>query len=184
MNNNISSKKGNSSSEKYLDIDVILEELNISTAQTIIDLGCGNGYMSKEFSKLVGERGKIYAIDINDSVIDNLIQESKDTNIEAMLANITIGLPLKNASIDIIFLSTVFHIFSNKQIVKFQEEIKRLLKPEGILAILNIDKKEMTYGPPFKMKVSVEELRQVIKLTPISYVKLGDDFYMQIFKNE
>jgi len=41
------------SSERYLNKDIILKELNIRSGQTILDAGCGNGYMSKEFSKLL-----------------------------------------------------------------------------------------------------------------------------------
>lgn len=60
--------------------------------------------------------------------------------------------------------------------------MKSLLKPEGVLAILNINKKEILYDPPLKMKVSVEEFKQVIKFTPTYYIELGENFYMQIFK--
>jgi ubiquinone/menaquinone biosynthesis C-methylase UbiE len=31
--------------------------------QTILDAGCGNGCMSKEFSKLLNNTGKVYALD-------------------------------------------------------------------------------------------------------------------------
>ena len=36
----------------------ILKALNIKAGQTIIDAGCGNGYMSKVFSNQVGRRGR------------------------------------------------------------------------------------------------------------------------------
>ena len=39
------------SSERHLNRDIVLKELNIRSGQTILDAGCGSGYMSKEFSK-------------------------------------------------------------------------------------------------------------------------------------
>jgi ubiquinone/menaquinone biosynthesis C-methylase UbiE len=50
-------------SEGLLDDEIILKNLKITLGQTILDAGCGNGYMAKKFSVLVGNAGKIYALD-------------------------------------------------------------------------------------------------------------------------
>ena len=84
-----------------------------------------------------------------------------------------------------IYLATVFHIFTKKQIEIFKDEVKRLLKPNGKLAILNIDKKGSPFGPSQNMRVTNEELIEIIKMKPTSSIRLGEFFYMQIFeKNE
>ena len=49
--------------EGLLNNDVILEALNIQEGQTILDAGCGNGYMSKLFSESVSKSGKVFALD-------------------------------------------------------------------------------------------------------------------------
>jgi cyclopropane fatty-acyl-phospholipid synthase-like methyltransferase len=43
--------KGNMT-EHLLNKKLISKELNILPGQTILDVGCGNGYMSKEFSQI------------------------------------------------------------------------------------------------------------------------------------
>jgi len=63
-------------SEGLLNDDIILENLNIRPGQTILDAGCGNGYMVKKFSKLVGSEGKIYALDPDKGLINNLKKKS------------------------------------------------------------------------------------------------------------
>jgi len=171
-------------SEGLLNDEIILENLNIHPGQIILDAGCGNGYMAKKFSKLVGSTGRIYALDPDKGSINNLKKEvEKKSNIDALVGDITKKTELKDSSIDLVYLSTVFHIFSDIQIMGFEREIKRILKPKAQLAIVNIHKKETPFGPPLEIRSSPEELRQKISLTPKGLIEVGDYFYMQLFVN-
>ncbi|MFW9942567.1 MAG: class I SAM-dependent methyltransferase [Candidatus Thorarchaeota archaeon] len=174
--------KGNTT-EDFLNKEVILRELNILPGQTIIDVGCGNGYMSREFSKLVQQSGKVFALDRAKEAIERIKKETKGTNIEPVEADITKKTPIDEKSVDLIYLSTVFHIFTKEQIEGFQKEAKRLLKSNGKLAIIEIQKENTPFGPPLDMRFSPEELKQAIKLKPISFIKVGQYFYMQLFEN-
>ena len=99
-------------SERFLNKDIILKELDILPGQTILDAGCGNGYMAKEFSKILNNKGKVYALDPDMEAIETLKQETKGTNIEPIEADITQTMPIEGLSIDLIYLSTVLHGFS------------------------------------------------------------------------
>jgi len=172
------------SSENLLDKEVILTELNILPGQTILDAGCGNGYMSKEFSKLLKDTGKVYALDPDDHAIEVLARETKDTNITPILGDITKTTTLASASIDLIYLSTVFHGFSRSQWAGFQKEVQRLLKPKGILAIVEIKKEPTPFGPPMDIRFSPEELKEIISLSPKNTLEVGQFFYMQTFEKK
>ena len=76
------------STESLLNKELILKALNIQIGQTILDAGCGNGYMSKVFSKGVAESGKVYAVDSNTEFIEVLRKETQGTNIEAIEGDI------------------------------------------------------------------------------------------------
>jgi ubiquinone/menaquinone biosynthesis C-methylase UbiE len=174
--------KGNTT-EHFLNKKLISKELNILPGQTIIDVGCGNGYMSKEFSKLVHQLGKVFALDCAKEAIEKLKEETRGTNIKPIEADITKITPIDEKSVDLIYLSTVFHIFSKEQIQGFQKEVKRLLKPNGKLAIIEIQKENTPFGPPLDMRYSPEELKQTIDLTHKKTVEVGRYFYMQLFEN-
>jgi len=175
--------KGNST-EQLLNKELILKTLNIFPGQIILDVGCGNGYMTKEFSRVLKDTGKVYALDRAKEAIERLKKETQGTNISPIVADITQQVALTDSSIDLIYLSTVFHIFSDEQREKFQYEVRRLLKPEGMLAIVEIDKKDTPFGPPENMRLSPEELRHIIKISPSLLVKVGEHFYMQLFRNK
>jgi ubiquinone/menaquinone biosynthesis C-methylase UbiE len=170
-------------SEGLLNDKIILANLDICAGQTILDAGCGNGYMAKIFSELVGNTGKIYALDPDNQSIANLKKEVEKTNIEAFVGDITKPTRLKAASIDLVYLSTVFHIFSESQIEGFVTEIKRILKPNARLAIVNIKKEDTVFGPPVEMRSSPEELRQKVSLLPKMLIEINEYFYMQLFEN-
>ena len=172
------------SSESFIDKNIILRELNILPEQIILDAGCGNGYMSKEFSRVLNNTGKVYALDPDREAIETLKKETKGTIIETIVADITKTTPIEESSIDLIYLSTVFHGFQESQIANFQKEIKRLLKPNACLAIVEIQKQDTPFGPPLDIRFSPEELIQTINLHPKALVEVGQYFYMQLFENK
>ena len=169
------------SSESVLDKAQILAGLSIAPGQVILDAGCGNGYMAKEFAELVGKTGKVYALDPDTISIDALKAETVGTNIEAFVGNITEETKLAASSIDLIYLSTVMHGFSRTEMEGSLREIERLLKPDGRLAIIEIKKEETPFGPPLEFRFSPEELRQTIGFTPTFFIDVGQYFYLQIF---
>jgi len=133
------------SSESFIDKDIILRALNIRLGQTILDAGCGNGYMSKEFARVLNKTGKVYALDPDREAIETLKEETEGTNIETIIADITKKIPIEEASIDLIYLSTVIHGFQEDQRSNFQKEAKRLLKPNARLAIVEIQKQDTPF---------------------------------------
>lgn len=171
------------SSESLLNKELMLKTLNIQAGQTILDVGCGNGYMSKVFLKKVGKSGKVYALDPDTESIEILRKETQGTNIEAIEGDITRPTQLNQSSVDLIFISTVIHGFSKQQMQGFFGEAKRLLKPNAVLAIVEIEKKETQFGPPLNIRFSPEELKDIVPLAPLNTFQVGEHFYMLIFKN-
>jgi ubiquinone/menaquinone biosynthesis C-methylase UbiE len=171
------------SSEGLLDKDAILSSLAIKSGHTILDAGCGNGYMSKEFSQRVGDSGRVYALDPDETSIALLREETKGTNIVALVGDITTTTQLPASAFDLIYLSTVFHGFSPGQIKGFEAEVKRLLVLHGRLAIVEIVKRATPFGPPLHMRLSPEDLAQALGLVSLGAVEVGEYFYMQIFGN-
>ncbi len=172
------------SSERFLNKELILQALNIQPGQTILDAGCGNGYMAKIFAKKVTPAGKVYALDPDADAIEVLRKETQGTNIEALEGDVTQPIAIESSSVDLIYLSAVIHGFSQQNMKDLIKEAQRILKPEAILAIVEIDKKETPFGPPLKIRFSPEELQDIVPLTPLNTIRVGEHFYMQMFQNK
>lgn len=177
-------RHGRKSTESFLNKELILKTINIQIGQTILDAGCGNGYMSKVFSKEVTKSGKVYALDPNTEFIEVLRKETQGTNIEAIEGDITQPTQLNQSTVDIIYSSAVIHRFSKQQMQGFLGEVDRLLKPNAVLAIVEIEKKETPFGPPLNIRLSPEDLKDIVPLAPLNTVQVGEHFYIQIFKNK
>ncbi len=170
------------SSERLIEKEKIVANLSIRPGQKVLDAGCGNGYMSVEFSNLVGRAGKVYALDPDATAIARLTEETRETVIEPFVGDITRQTKLPPCSIDLIYLSTVLHGFAPAQMRGFVDEVKRLLKQEGILAIVEIKKEETPFGPPQNMRFSPEELKNILGLSPVKLFDIGPYFYLQTFQ--
>jgi len=167
--------------ESFLDKDAVLFALAIKPGQTVLDAGCGNGYMSREFSRLVGSGGTVYALDVDDDGIAALGAVTAGTNIVAIVGDITGNTGLPASFIDLIYLSNVVHGFSSGQIPGFLEETGRLLSPGGKLAIVEIVKRPTPFGPPMERRLSPEDLQRLLGLVPLSTCDSGEYFYVQFY---
>jgi len=117
----------------FLPPEKILKETGIKPGFYVLDYGCGPGSYSITAARMVGEKGKVYAVDINPVAIQqvrSIALKKQLTNIETICSDCTTGLPDK--SIDLILLYDTFHEISEPD--KLLRELHRVLKSDGILS--------------------------------------------------
>ena len=168
--------------EGLLDERLIMQALDVRTGQTVVDAGCGNGYMSMLFRKEVGPDGMVYALDMNSQFIKEVQAEISVENIRPRVADISRSTPLPDGCADVIYISTVLHSIGRDKMAGFAEEVRRLLMPGGLLGVVEIAKHETSFGPPQAQRYSPEELRAALPFEPVSMVPVAEHFYLQVFK--
>ena len=65
----------------------VLERIGIRRGQTVLDFGCGCGTYTIPAAKIVGEQGRVYALDKDKEALDELMQKAESAglrNIERM----------------------------------------------------------------------------------------------------
>jgi GT2 family glycosyltransferase/ubiquinone/menaquinone biosynthesis C-methylase UbiE len=104
--------------------------------KVVLDIACGEGYGSEILSV---NAEKVIGIDIDEKTIEHARNTYKNKKIN-FLCGSTDNIPLPDNSIDIaVSYETIEHISEGSQ-KKFLEEIKRVLKKDGILIISTPDK--------------------------------------------
>lgn len=161
------------SREREEECSTLLKALNIKPGMTVCDLGCGNGFYTLELAKLVGEKGQVYAVDIQQEMLHLLDQRAKDVgiaNIKPVLGN-EIDPKLPPTSQDLIFLVDVYHEFSHPE--HMLRAMRTALKPEGRLALVEFRLEDPNV--PIKLLHKMSK-KQILKEFPPNGYKLVEQF--------
>lgn len=148
--------------------DELLAAMNIQPGEHIADIGCGGGYFSWQFAKLVGPTGKVYATEINKdalSYLDNFIEKYDVKNISTVTTRMNdAGLPTN--SVDTVFMCSMYHAvyITNIEFVKdhFIDTVKKALRKNGRLIVVDNDIPDpgipSYYGPGIIPEMIVSQL--------------------------
>ena len=119
----------------------VLEEAGIMRGFQVLEYGCGPGSYTILASGLVGETGKVYALDIHPISIRTVEKKAAKAgagNIETILSDCDTGLP--DGSMDASLFYDTYHLLSAPYEVL--REIHRVLKPNGIMSFSDHHLKE------------------------------------------
>jgi arsenite methyltransferase len=136
----------------------VLTALNIKPGEIIADIGAGSGYFTFRLSHFVGNKGKVYAVDVSPDMILHInrrIRELKANNIVTLLADPDDPL-LPDQSVNRFFICEVWHHIENQ--TKYLALMKKMLKPGGEVVMIDFHKKEFPVGPPMNMKIAREDV--------------------------
>ena len=119
----------------------LLERIGIRKGQTILDFGCGSGTYTIPAAKIVGQQGRVYALDQDKEALDELMKKvvSADlSSIERMEASDKSGIELNDESVDIVLLFDVFHLYyfpERDDRRRLLGEIYRIMKPNAFVSV-------------------------------------------------
>jgi ubiquinone/menaquinone biosynthesis C-methylase UbiE len=119
----------------------MLQQIGIRSGQTVLDFGCGLGIYTIPVAKIVGEQGRVYALDKDKEAVDQLVQKAESEglkNIKRMETPRELGIDLADECVDAVLLFDVFHSFYFPQAgdrKRLLNEIHRIMKPSAFLSI-------------------------------------------------
>ena len=119
----------------------VLERIGIRRGQTVLDFGCGSGTYTIPAAKIVGERGRVYALDKDKEALDALMQRGESAglkNIERIKTSGEIKIGLTDESVDVVLMFDVFHSYYFPQAGdrrRLLSEIYRIMKPTAFVSV-------------------------------------------------
>ncbi|HSD10528.1 MAG TPA: methyltransferase domain-containing protein [Candidatus Binatia bacterium] len=122
------------------EMDPLLAPANLASGQTVLDYGCGPGWMAIELARRVGAQGHVHAADVNDAFLALAQEHAAAEEVrERMSFHLLVDdrLPLGDASLDRVVSKNVFEYVGDLHATLL--EMRRMLRPGGRLHVIDSD---------------------------------------------
>jgi ubiquinone/menaquinone biosynthesis C-methylase UbiE len=174
----------------FSDPEKNLGELGIHNGSFIADLGAGSGAYTLAAAKIVGDGGKVFAVDVQGDLlarIKNAAAGAHLKNVEAVHGDIEElgGTRLKDISVDIALACNV--LFQVEQKENFADEIKRILKPNGRVLVVDWSDSFGGLGPQPEHVITESQAKELFEKHGFAFVKkfdAGDHHYGLVFRKD
>lgn len=146
-----------------VDANLVLTKAKIGDKMKVADFGCGvSGHFVFSTAKLVGKNGKVYAVDILKTVLENIakrIKQENFSNIEPIWTDLeTFGATkIEAGSLDVGYLINTLYL-SHKRVEIIRESV-RMIKKGGCLVVVEWKNISIPFGPPPEERVNSSLLK-------------------------
>lgn len=158
----------------------IVAATGVEAGMTVADIGAGTGLFTRLFSDKVGESGKVYAIDISEVFVDNILRISGEMNQKNVIGvvNSVADVSLPPQSIDLAFIAATYHHFEKP--LAMMESIRRALKPDGSLVVIDFRKIPGLSSPWVMGHVRANKAVFVREIESTGFRLVEDDDFLRI----
>ena len=136
---------------------------HIEPGQTVLDLGCGSGTFTIAMARMVGEAGKVIAVDVQEEMLQMVRQKAVKEGLDSRIITHKSEPDRIGISDRVDFALAFYMVHEVQDVEAFLKEIARLLKPNGKLLIVE---------PLFHVSASsfrgIVDAAQLAGLKPIS----------------
>jgi ubiquinone/menaquinone biosynthesis C-methylase UbiE len=147
--------------------ELLKEVAEVRRGQTGVDFGSGTGFFALPMAEMVGEEGRVYAVDNSEVMQAHLREKSPPSNLETVRADVTAtGLP--DAVAEICLLSSILH--EVKEPARLVAEAARLLKPGGRMVVVEFRADVDSPGPPRRRRIPRGQLERLFAQAGITFL--------------
>jgi SAM-dependent methyltransferase len=123
--------------DERLQINRVMDILGVAPGKTAADIGAGSGWFTVRAARRVGERGMVYAVDINPEAIryiDDRVKKEKLANVKTILGKPDDPL-LPADSVDAVLLLKTYHEVAEP--VALMRKVRAALRPGAKVGIID-----------------------------------------------
>ncbi|KAL0223904.1 hypothetical protein P9112_003294 [Eukaryota sp. TZLM1-RC] len=140
-----------------------LLKLGLTPSDIVLDVGCGIGYFTFSAAQIVGPDNKVYALDLSQDMLD-VLRANADESLASCITTVktdTYDMKLLDEVASFALVVTVLHEVEDPK--RFIQEVHRILKPGGRIAIVDFEAKETQYGPPLAHRIQNSVCRELVE---------------------
>jgi ubiquinone/menaquinone biosynthesis C-methylase UbiE len=112
-----------------------LDEFGVRADETVVDVGCGTGNLTRALLRRLSPKGKVIAVDISPRMIEVAMRKVSDPRVSWHRADAR-QLPIGDAECDRVLCYSVWPHFENRAAVA--AELGRVLTPGGSLHVWHL----------------------------------------------
>ena len=145
--------------------DEVVAALKLEPGERVADVGSGPGYFTLRLAKAVGPTGKVWAVDIEQVLLDRLGEHAADAKLDNIECVLTVPHKpsLPPGRIDTALLVNTYYYLSNPR--DYMIRLGEALAPGGRIVIIDLiprSRAERGFGPPLHKQVSRERVDAVM----------------------
>ena len=125
------------SREIYAQRKEVVAAMKLKPGMAVADIGAGTGLFTRLFAAEVGDKGKVYAVDIAPKFIEHIEKTSKEAGLKNVVGVVCtpISTKLPPESVDVVFVCDTYHHFEFP--FRTLQSIHDALKPGGQLVVID-----------------------------------------------
>jgi ubiquinone/menaquinone biosynthesis C-methylase UbiE len=155
-----------------LKIDHVIAAMGLKPGQIVADIGAGTGLLSVPVAKVVGPRGRVYAVDIDAGFFPVIKKRADDNGVANVTAVLGVfadpKLPVTN--VDFAFFHDVLHHIEHRG--AYLKTLARYVAPSGRIMVVDFEGGKGPHAQQPELQVSREQLAAL--MTDAGFHQVGD----------
>ena len=167
---------------RVLKVDEVIARLDLKPGQVVADIGSGSGTFSIPMAKAIAPNGILYAVDIDQAMLDHVAARAKEagiTNLRTVLGEYDDPkLPVKN--VDVAFFHRVLHMIEHRQV--YLNSTARYLRPDGRVVVIDKNHADSPDSWMWLNQSDVDTWMSAIGFYPAQHFSVFDDRYFVVYQ--
>ncbi|HEX3095725.1 MAG TPA: methyltransferase domain-containing protein [Patescibacteria group bacterium] len=158
---------------KFINPQNVVAQMGLKTGQTVADLGSGAGFFTTSAAKMVGNTGKVYAVDVQQAKLTSTFSSASQQGFKnVQIVQTDLDQPIKgitDASCDAVIMASILHEIKDRTMLL--ANAYRILKTGGSLLAVEWKAQHTIFGPALEKRISEEEMEQELAKLGLHKVK-------------
>lgn len=156
----------------------VLDRLELRPGMRVADLGCGAGFFTLAAAQVVGEKGGVYAVDIQQSALsaveDKAHLQGYEDIIHLVWADLEVygSTKIDDGSIDLTIVVDV--LFQNDKTQNILKEAQRMTSKKGKILVIEWRLKDLPFGPLPDDRISSHKVKSFAQKVGLKLVDSWD----------